>query len=117
MKAPPSPESFLPVKPNWFHVLLSLTGQEQDGYRCCDAPARLTDENLIAESDRRPAPDEKRRLLDLLDKELASFENRPEDAAALLNGESKGSADLRRLAAWTAVSRVLLNLDETITRE
>ena len=32
MKTPPSPESFLPLKPNWFHVLLSLSGQEQHGY-------------------------------------------------------------------------------------
>jgi DNA-binding PadR family transcriptional regulator len=26
------PESFLPLKPNWFHVLLSLADQEQHGY-------------------------------------------------------------------------------------
>ena len=28
----PSPESFLPLKPHWFHVLLSLADQEQHGY-------------------------------------------------------------------------------------
>jgi hypothetical protein len=27
------PESYLPLKPNWFHVLLSLVDQEQHGYR------------------------------------------------------------------------------------
>ncbi len=32
MKKPPTPESFLPLKPNWFHVLLSLAGQKQHGY-------------------------------------------------------------------------------------
>ena len=32
MKRRPSPESFLPLKPNWFHVLLSLAGGEQHGY-------------------------------------------------------------------------------------
>jgi hypothetical protein len=28
----PSPESYLPLKPHWFHVLLSLADQEQHGY-------------------------------------------------------------------------------------
>ena len=32
MKKQPSPESFLPLKPHWFHVLLSLSDQEQHGY-------------------------------------------------------------------------------------
>jgi hypothetical protein len=45
---------------------------------------------------RRPALEERERLLDLLKKELA------------VANES---------TAWTTVSRVLLNLDETITRE
>ena len=27
-----SPESFLPLKPHWFHVLLSLSDQDQHGY-------------------------------------------------------------------------------------
>ena len=77
MKTPPSPESFLPLKPNWFHVLLSLSSQEQHGYGIMQEvlertggkvrlwPAtlygtikRLTDEELIAESGERPAPDE-----------------------------------------------------------
>ena len=26
------PESFLPLKSNWFHILLSLAGGEQHGY-------------------------------------------------------------------------------------
>jgi DNA-binding PadR family transcriptional regulator len=32
VKKPPSPESFLPLKPHWFHVLLSLSDQDQHGY-------------------------------------------------------------------------------------
>ena len=32
MKSALQPESFLPLKPNWFHVLLSLADQEQHGY-------------------------------------------------------------------------------------
>jgi len=76
MKRPPLPESFLPLKPNWFHVLLSLGDQEQHGYGIMQEvlertdgkvrlwPAtlygtlkRLIDEELIEESDERPAPE------------------------------------------------------------
>ena len=32
MKKNLSPESFLPLKPHWFHVLLSLSDQDQHGY-------------------------------------------------------------------------------------
>ena len=32
MKTNPQPEDFLPLKPNWFHVLLSLAGEGQHGY-------------------------------------------------------------------------------------
>ena len=69
-------ESFLPLKPHWFHVLLSLSGQEQHGYGIMQEvlertggkvrlwPAtlygtikRLIDEELIEESGDRPAPE------------------------------------------------------------
>jgi len=68
------PESFLPLKPHWFHVLLSLADQEQHGYGIMQEvlertsgkvrlwPAtlygtlkRLIDEELIEESAGRPA--------------------------------------------------------------
>jgi len=70
------PQAFLPLKTNWFHILLSLTGQEQHGYGIMNEvlertdgkvrlwPAtlygtlkRLIDEGLIEESDERPAPE------------------------------------------------------------
>jgi len=70
------PRDFLPLHANWFHILLSLVGKEQHGYGIMQEvlertggkvrlwPAtlygtlkRLMDEDLIAESDRRPAPD------------------------------------------------------------
>jgi DNA-binding PadR family transcriptional regulator len=76
MRRSPLPESFLPLKPNWFHVLLSLGDQEQHGYGIMQEvldrtdgklrlwPAtlygtlkRLIDEELIEESDERPAPE------------------------------------------------------------
>jgi DNA-binding PadR family transcriptional regulator len=69
----PEPEDFLPLKPHWFHVLLSLAGDGQHGYGIMQevlertggkvrlwpatlygALKRLMDEDLIAESDQRP---------------------------------------------------------------
>jgi DNA-binding PadR family transcriptional regulator len=77
------PEAFLPLKSNWFHILLSLVGGEQHGYGIMQDvlersggkvrlwPAtlygslkRLIAAGLIAESAQRPAPeldDERRR--------------------------------------------------------
>jgi DNA-binding PadR family transcriptional regulator len=70
------PESFLPLKPHWFHVLLALAHQEQHGYGLMQEilertegkvrlwPAtlygtlkRLIDDELIEESEERPAPE------------------------------------------------------------
>jgi DNA-binding PadR family transcriptional regulator len=71
------PESFLPLKPHWFHVLLSLSGAPQHGYGIMQEvldrtegkvrlwPAtlygtlkRLGDDGLIEESDQRPAAEQ-----------------------------------------------------------
>ncbi len=68
------PETYLPLKTNWFHILLSLAGGEQHGYGIMQEvlersdgkirlwPAtlygslkRLIDAGLIEESDERPA--------------------------------------------------------------
>ena len=76
MKRRPTPEGFLPLKPHWLHVLLSLAGQGQHGYGIMQEvldrtegkvrlwPAtlygtlkRLFDADLIEESYQRPAPD------------------------------------------------------------
>ena len=69
-----TPDAFLPLKSNWFHILLSLVGGEQHGYGIMQDvlersggkvrlwPAtlygslkRLIEEGLIAESGERPA--------------------------------------------------------------
>jgi len=74
MKTPPDTESFLPLKPQWFHVMLSLADQEKHGYSIMQEvlertggkvrlwPAtlygtlkRLIEAELIEESDERPA--------------------------------------------------------------
>ena len=71
-----SPEAFLPLKSNWFHILLCLAGGEQHGYSIMQEvlersdgkvrlwPAtlygslkRLIQNGLIVESGERPAPD------------------------------------------------------------
>ena len=76
MPKEPSPDSFLPLKPHWFHVLLSLSDQDQHGYGIMQdildrtdgkvrlwpptlygTIKRLTDDDLIEESDSRPAPE------------------------------------------------------------
>ena len=114
MKTPPSPESFLPLKPNWFHVLLSLSGQEQHGYGIMQEvlertggkvrlwPAtlygtikRLTDEELIAESGERPAPDEDDarrryyRLTSLGRRVLAAESERLEDLVRVIRSKRR----------------------------
>jgi DNA-binding PadR family transcriptional regulator len=77
MKKPPAIDDFLPLKPHWFHVLLSLADDDQHGYGIMQevldrtdgkvrlGPAtlygtlkRLMDEDLIEESGERPAPDQ-----------------------------------------------------------
>src|SRR5262245_7518963 len=71
-----NPQSFLPLKPQWFHILLALAGGEQHGYGIMQEvlertggklrlwPAtlygsikRLIEAELIEESDERPAPE------------------------------------------------------------
>jgi DNA-binding PadR family transcriptional regulator len=70
------PQSFLPLKMQWFHIMLSLAGGEQHGYGIMQEvlertggkvrlwPAtlygslkRLIEAELIEESDERPAPE------------------------------------------------------------
>ena len=72
----PSPLRFLPLKPQWFQIMLSLAGGEQHGYAIMQEvlgrtggkvrlwPAtlygsikRLIEADLIEESDERPAPE------------------------------------------------------------
>jgi len=76
----PRSDDFLPLKPHWFHILLSLAEGDQHGYAIMQEvlertggkvrlwPAtlygtlkRLIDDDLIAESARRPADDDPRR--------------------------------------------------------
>ena len=70
------PQKFIPLKAHWFHIMLSLAGEEQHGYGIMQEvlnrttgkvrlwPAtlygsikRLIEAELIEESDERPAPE------------------------------------------------------------
>ena len=72
----PNPKTFIPLKAQWFHIMLSLAGEEQHGYGIMQEvlerthgkvrlwPAtlygsikRLIEADLIEESDERPAPE------------------------------------------------------------
>jgi mono/diheme cytochrome c family protein len=67
---------------------------------------------------RPPSPKEEQLLSDLLAKQTAALETAPEEAkqlAPMLQPNDK--IEPARAAAWTMAARVLLNLDEFITRE
>ncbi len=85
----PTIDALLPLKPNWFHILLSLSAQDQHGYGIMQDvlsrthgklklwPAtlygtlkKLIEEGLIEETGERPAPefdDARRRYYHLSD--------------------------------------------------
>jgi hypothetical protein len=66
---------------------------------------------------RAPTAAEKQRLEQLFRKELDELNRTPDEASAVAGKKGDAKNDLAGLAALTTVSRVLLNLDETITRE
>jgi hypothetical protein len=69
---------------------------------------------------RKPTPGELVVLLKVYESELADFQSDGEAAAKLLSyGAAKRieSLDVNELAAWTLVANLVLNLDETVTKE
>src|SRR5512132_2345709 len=107
-----SADSPCPVRTNWFHILLSLAGEEQHGYGIMQEvlertdgkvrlwPAtlygtlkRLMDVELIEESDERPAPeldDARRRyyrLTKLGRRVLAAESERLEDLVRVIHAK------------------------------
>lgn len=116
----PVVERFLPLKPNWFHVLLSLANEDQHGYgimlevlsrtngkiRLWPATLygtleRLLDADLIVEAKRRPSADgddaRRRyyRLTALGRRVLAAESMRLEDLVRVIRAK-------RRATAWEA---------------
>ena len=66
---------------------------------------------------RSPRAAERDELLAFLQGQKDRLASGDLDAEALASGDEGGMPARNELAAWTAASRVLLNLDETITRE
>jgi mono/diheme cytochrome c family protein len=66
---------------------------------------------------RLPDSVETQRLLTLVERQRANFTAAPKDAEQLTKNVTPPPTDSLELATWIAVSRVLLNLDEFITRE
>ncbi len=66
---------------------------------------------------RAPKAGELDRILSWYKKERQYFEKHPGDAAKVAAFSQDGNGDAAGQAAWTMVSNVLLNLDETITKE
>jgi hypothetical protein len=62
---------------------------------------------------RLPSPKEEERLTGFLARQRAAFETAPQEVKLITQGDQANV----ELAAWTMVGRVLLNLDEFITRE
>jgi len=68
---------------------------------------------------RSPRPLETKRLVALYEQELAQFKQDPSAAQKLATGDlgkPPEGVSVEKLAAWTVVANVLLNLDETITK-
>jgi hypothetical protein len=66
---------------------------------------------------RSPSDGELTRLRQLLAQQQADLEAAPEEAKLLVPTDLPRDTDVKQLAAWVTVARVLLNLDEFITRE
>jgi hypothetical protein len=66
---------------------------------------------------REPSAAEARVLGDYLARQLAAMRERPGEVKHLVPAGLPQGTDAPQLAAWTLLSRVLLNLDEFITRE
>ena len=66
---------------------------------------------------RRPRPEEVDRIVGALDKERTYFDAHPAEAAKIVRRTEPAGSNPAELAAWTMISNVLLNLDETLTKE
>jgi mono/diheme cytochrome c family protein len=66
---------------------------------------------------RRPKPEELSRVLAFYNQQLDRFRGDRKAASEVAKGSDAPTSQVPVLAAWTMVSNVLLNLDETITKE
>jgi hypothetical protein len=66
---------------------------------------------------REPSASELARLSKLYGDLLVLCKAKPEEAARLVGKMKPANADVTEAAAWVALARALLNLDEFVTRE
>ena len=66
---------------------------------------------------RLPTDFERQRVRQYLSQQQEQFSEHPEDAEKLSGSPLPDGLSVEQVAAWTAVARVLINLDEFITRE
>jgi len=66
---------------------------------------------------RSPSAEESERLLHFVQQQRESFRQAPAEAIAFAGQSEADKADAGETAAWVALARVVLNLDEFITRE
>jgi len=81
-----------------------------------DDGARLRRAFLLA-TGRPPSSAEQDRLRSFLAAQLDGFQSNPGAAVEIAGQFGADAADLPRFAAWTQVARVVLNLDDFLTRE
>ncbi len=81
-----------------------------------DATARATYGFRLALT-RHPTQPELDRILGYYRAELDRFQKDPKSAGEVIKGYGSSSLDAADQAAWTMVANVLLNLDESITKE
>jgi hypothetical protein len=85
-----------------------------------DSPENAIEDGYLRATLRPPSDNERKILRNLYDRMYRHFNERPVEAEAFLAvGESSSPKELDhvKLAAWTTVAQVILNLDETITKE
>jgi hypothetical protein len=66
---------------------------------------------------RGASSDELGKLTRLLERSRAYYKNEAEAAKSVVGDKGSSTLENYELAAWTATLRVLINLDEFITRE
>jgi hypothetical protein len=96
-------------------------GPHANGESGADGDSSSVDARLIYGfrrcTSREPTRQELGRIRDFYNLELARFQRDPAAAAKVIKGYEKASLDPASQAAWTMVANVMLNLDETITKE
>ena len=66
---------------------------------------------------RRPTQNELDQLVSFYQQQLAAYKLNPQAAAKTVNAKPAGISNAPELAAWTMVANVLLNMDETISKD